>query len=48
MTANEAGGGWDGTYKGQKLTSDVFVYMFEIVCDNDAVLLYKGDIALIR
>lgn len=48
MNANEAGGGWDGTYKGQKLASDVFVYMFEIICDNDAVLLYKGDIALIR
>ncbi len=48
MKANEAGGGWDGSYKGQKLASDVFVYMFEIVCDNDAVLLYKGDVALIR
>jgi len=48
MRPNEAGGGWDGSYKGQKLASDVFVYMFEIVCDNDAVLLYKGDIALIR
>ena len=48
MKANEAGGGWDGTYKGQKLAPDVFVYMFEIVCDNDAVLLYKGDVALIR
>ncbi|MBC7866924.1 MAG: gliding motility-associated C-terminal domain-containing protein, partial [Gloeobacteraceae cyanobacterium ES-bin-316] len=48
MNANDAGGGWDGTYKGQKLASDVFVYMFEIICDNDEVLLYKGDIALIR
>jgi gliding motility-associated-like protein len=48
MLANDASGGWDGTYKGQKLASDVYVYMIEIICDNNSVLLYKGDIALIR
>ena len=48
IKANDVIGGWDGSYKGKKLASDVFVYMFEIVCDNNTVLLYKGDIALIR
>lgn len=45
---NNASAGWDGTYKGQKLAPDVFVYMFEIVCDNNTTLVYKGNIALIR
>jgi gliding motility-associated-like protein len=46
--ANDEKAGWDGTYKGQKLAPDVFVYMFEIVCDNNTTLVYKGNIALIR
>ncbi|MEO6537964.1 MAG: PKD domain-containing protein [Ferruginibacter sp.] len=45
---NDAGAGWDGTYHGQKLLPDVFVYMFEIICDNNTTLVYKGNIALIR
>ncbi|RYE18706.1 MAG: T9SS type B sorting domain-containing protein, partial [Sphingobacteriales bacterium] len=48
VTPNESAQGWNGTYKGQKLAPDVFVYMFEIMCENDEVLVYKGDIALIR
>lgn len=46
--ANEATLGWDGTYKGQKMVSDVYVYMIEILCDNNATLVYKGNIALIK
>jgi gliding motility-associated-like protein len=46
--ANDASSGWDGTYKGQKLTPDVFVYVFEIICDNNEKIIYKGDVALIR
>ena len=48
MTPNQASAGWDGTFKGQKLGTDVFIYMFEIICENKTVLIYKGDIALIR
>ncbi len=48
MKANDASEGWDGSYKGQKLSTDVFVYVFEIICDNNTILVYKGDIALIR
>ena len=46
--ANDEGLGWDGTSKGQKLASDVYVYMIEILCDNNSTLVYKGNIALIR
>jgi len=48
IKANDANSGWDGSFKGQKLASDVFIYVFEIICDNNTVLVYKGDIALIR
>ncbi len=48
FTANDASAGWDGTYKGQKLNTDVFVYMIEIVCDNNIKLVYKGNVTLIK
>ncbi len=40
--------GWDGTFKGQPLASDVYVYMVEITCDNNAVVPFKGNITLLR
>ena len=48
MKPNDASGGWNGTFKGKQLPGDVFVYLFEIECENNEVLVYKGDIALIR
>ena len=45
---NDANSGWNGTYKGLKLTPDVFVYTVEIVCDNSSILTFKGNIALIQ
>lgn len=45
---NDQNSGWDGTYKGRKLTPDVYVYIIEITCDNNTVLMYKGNIALIK
>ncbi|MEP6615472.1 MAG: PKD domain-containing protein [Ginsengibacter sp.] len=48
MYPNDASVGWDGTFKGQKLTPDVFVYTIDIVCDNNTILTYKGNIALIK
>lgn len=46
--ANDPASGWNGTFRGQKLNPDVFVYVFEIICDNNETLIYKGDITLIR
>ena len=48
FTANVPSAGWDGTYKGKKLTPDVYIYVIEILCDNNSLLVYKGNIALIN
>lgn len=48
FNANDAASGWDGTYKGQKLSPDVFIYSCEVVCINNEVLPFKGDVTLLR
>lgn len=40
--------GWDGTYKGQKLSSDVYIYIIEIICNNGAIVSFKGDVTLLN
>jgi gliding motility-associated-like protein len=48
FNANDAAAGWDGTHKGQQLSTDVFIYSCEVVCENNEVLPFTGDISLIR
>lgn len=48
MDANMREQGWDGTYQGDKLGSDTFVYTLEAICDNGEVVFWKGDVTLIR
>jgi gliding motility-associated-like protein len=48
FSPNNAAYGWDGTYKGQKLSPDVFVYLAEIVCENNTLFHLKGNVTLIR
>ena len=45
---NDAAAGWDGTFKGLKLTPDVYVYTLDIICDNSTILTLKGNVALIQ
>lgn len=45
---NDVNAGWNGTYKGLKLTPDVYVYTIDILCDNNSILSYKGNIALVQ
>lgn len=40
--------GWDGTYKGQPLSPDVFVYIADAICTTGEPMQLKGDISLIR
>ncbi len=41
--------GWDGTFKGQKLNRDVFVYYIEATCEfNGQTIVKTGDVTLIR
>jgi gliding motility-associated-like protein len=48
FNANDAAAGWDGIYKGTVLSPDVYVYTCEVVCMNNEVLLYRGDVTLLR
>ncbi|MEP7256017.1 MAG: PKD domain-containing protein [Ferruginibacter sp.] len=48
FSPNDPTSGWDGTVKGQKLTSDVYVYTAEILCENNTPLIVNGNIALLR
>ncbi|NJO24909.1 MAG: gliding motility-associated C-terminal domain-containing protein [Bacteroidia bacterium] len=48
FNANDASSGWDGTFKGAHLTPDVYVYIIDVVCENNTLLTFKGDVSLIR
>jgi gliding motility-associated-like protein len=48
FVANDPSKGWDGTFKGQLLPPDVYVYMVEIICENNEIITLKGDIMLVR
>jgi hypothetical protein len=48
LDPNDASTAWDGTFKGKKLAPDVFVYSVEIICLNNTILTYKGNVALIQ
>ena len=40
--------GWDGTFKGDQLNPDVFVYILEATCTSGEPMVIKGDVSLIR
>ncbi|MBS1564428.1 MAG: PKD domain-containing protein [Bacteroidetes bacterium] len=46
--ANDASKGWNGQFKNNPAPNDVYVYFVEVVCENNAILTYSGNIALIR
>ena len=48
INANDPGAGWDGTYKGQVLPPDVFIYVFQLECETGVPFVLKGDISLVR
>lgn len=39
--------GWNGTFNSKKLPSDVYVYIIEVMCNNGAVVPFKGNVTLI-
>lgn len=45
---NDASAGWNGTFKGKPLSPDVYVYILQVLCENNSVLTFKGNIALIK
>ncbi len=46
--ANDILSGWNGTFKNKQLPADVFVYTINIICDNNTILTYKGNVTLVR
>lgn len=40
--------GWDGTYKGKLMSPDVFVYLIEVICDNNVIVTLKGNVTLLQ
>ncbi|MFA4853618.1 MAG: gliding motility-associated C-terminal domain-containing protein, partial [Bacteroidales bacterium] len=46
---NDVSKGWDGTYKGQLLNPNVFVYYLNVAFYGDKkAVIQKGDISLVR
>lgn len=48
FNANDPAAGWDGTFRGSKLMSDVFVYVIDLVCENSSFLSLKGNVSLVQ
>ena len=48
LPLNVESSGWDGTFKGEKMDSGVFVYISEIQFIDGEVVTFQGDISLVR
>ncbi|HEV7331677.1 MAG TPA: PKD domain-containing protein [Flavisolibacter sp.] len=48
FNVNDESMGWNGTFKGAKAVPDVYVYQVEIFCDNNQVVKFEGNVALIQ
>lgn len=48
VNVNDKQDGWDGTYGGNVLPPDVYVYTVEAFCENGDLLKWKGDVTIIR
>jgi len=47
FAVNDPSVGWDGTFKGQRPQSDVYIYQVEVFCENSQVIRFEGNVALI-
>ncbi|MFM2358026.1 MAG: hypothetical protein RLY16_18, partial [Bacteroidota bacterium] len=48
VSANDPAFGWDGRFKGHMMSTDVFIYMVDVVCGNGTVFSYTGNLSLIN
>ncbi len=46
--SNSIDNGWDGTFKGEKLCSDVYAYYLRVRCSNGDEYTEKGNITLLK
>ncbi len=40
--------GWDGTLKGEKLSTDVYTFYLKAYCINGEEYIHKGNVTLLR
>jgi len=45
---NDPSAGWDGTFHGQPMNPDVFVYWIEVVTVKDVKMILSGDVTIVR
>jgi len=45
---NDVSNAWDGSYNGNTLKPDVYVYILDALCETGEPLNLKGDITIIR
>ncbi|WP_350340355.1 hypothetical protein [Paraflavitalea speifideaquila] len=48
MSPNDKNAGWDGKVKGQIPAAGAYVYVAEVVCNENKILPLKGTIMLIK
>jgi gliding motility-associated-like protein len=48
FAVNDASAGWDGSYRGKRLSADVYVYQVDVYCDNSESIRFDGSISLIN
>jgi gliding motility-associated-like protein len=48
FAANDPSAAWDGTHKGVALSPDVYVYLMEVICDNNVLYNIKGNVTLLK
>ncbi len=48
LPLNDSDRGWDGNFKGQRISSGVYVYMIELILADGTIVLASGDITLVR
>jgi gliding motility-associated-like protein len=45
---NDSAFGWDGRIRGAVGPSEVYVYIADVVCENDLINTYKGNVTLLK
>jgi gliding motility-associated-like protein len=48
IPANQEEEGWDGTYRGKKVTPNVFVFYVEVEFMDNEIVIVKGDVTVAR
>lgn len=48
FSANDPAAGWDGTIKGKPANPDVYIYVVEFICENAAIVPFRGNVMLVR